>query len=242
MRTLVAQASGRTKGNTARLDSLLETALKAEAAEAGAPLEFETIALAKSDVQFCRGCRSCFDRGEATCPLKDDLLSIKAKMEEADVLILSGPVYVNDVNGVMKNWIDRLAHVCHRPAFAGKTALLLATTGGTPARHALRTMQVALWTWGYRVANSLSFAAEAEMSEAELRRRFLRPSLVSLMVFRIQQAGWRKAAADSLDHAYGNGKGWLDARHCTYFFPHRANPITTITARLIGALVGVFVT
>ena len=31
-------------------------------------------------------------------------------------------------------------------------------------------MQVALWTWGYRVADSLSFAAGAEMSGTELQR------------------------------------------------------------------------
>jgi multimeric flavodoxin WrbA len=261
MKALVVQGSGRSRGNTARLDTLLEASLAAEAAAAGVALQVERITLADADVRLCRGCRSCFDKGESTCPLRDDdVLSMKAKMQDADLLVLSGPVYVNDVSGAMKNWIDRLAFLCHRPAFAGKTAFLLATTGSTPARHALRTMQVALWTWGYRVAASATFAAGASTGDAELRsryegqlrriaarlvrevrlRRSLRPGFLSLMVFRIQQSGWRKAAPDSLDHAYWEGKGWLDTRRCTYFFPHKTNPLTTAGARLIGSLVGAF--
>ncbi|MGA2479021.1 MAG: flavodoxin family protein [Spirochaetia bacterium] len=261
MKILVVQGSGRSRGNTARLDTLLEKALAAEAAAAGMTLQLERMTLADADVRPCRGCRSCFDTGETTCPLRDDdVLSMKAKMLDADALVLTGPVYINDVSGVMKNWMDRLAHVCHRPAFAGKTALLMATTGGTPARHALRSMQVPLWSWGYRVAGSMGFTTGAAMSEAELQhryekrlaeaarrllrevrqKRFLRPGFVSLLIFRVQQAGWRKAAAGSLDRTYWDGKGWLDTRHCTYFFPHRTNPITTMSARLIGGLVAAF--
>jgi multimeric flavodoxin WrbA len=262
MKILVVQGSGRSRGNTARIDTLLEEALAAEASATGVPLALERITLADADVRPCRGCRSCFDTGETTCPLRDDdVLSMKAKMLDADALILSGPVYVNDVSGVMKNWIDRLAHVCHRPAFAGKTALLVATTGSTSPRRTLRAMQVPLWTWGYRVAGSLGLVTGAAMTETELRRRYaqrlaraartlvrevrqqryLRPGFISLLVFRIQQAGWSRAAADSLDHAYWDGKGWLDTRHCTWFLPHRTNPITTASARLIGSLVGAFV-
>jgi hypothetical protein len=177
-------------------------------------------------------------------------------MRAADSLVLAGPVYVNDVNGIVKNWIDRLAHVCHRPEFAGKTSMLLATTGATSARHTLRTMQVALWTWGYRIACKAWFATGATMSAEELRERYLkgiarvaqrflqdirrhgaeRPSFLSLMVFRIQQAGWGKAAPGSIDFSYWKDRGWLDVRRCTWFLPHRASPIVVAAARLVGSV------
>jgi multimeric flavodoxin WrbA len=258
MKILVLQSSGRTSGNTARVAALAEEALRSEAARTGESLELETIHFASSDLHACTGCRSCFDRGEQTCPYADDdLLAIKAKMRQADGLVLAGPVYVNDVNGIMKNWIDRLAHVCHRPEFAGKIALLLATTGSTSAKHTLRSMQVPLWTWGYRIAGSQWFRTGAATSLEETRRRhadrigrvasqlfqeillrkYLRPSLISLMVFRIQQAGWSRAAAGSIDYAYWRDHGWLDTSKSTFFFPHRAGPVTTLLARLIGAAV-----
>ena len=50
-------------------------------------------------------------------------------MDAADGIIFASPVYVNDVSGIAKTWIDRLAYVCHRPAFAGKCAYLIATVG-----------------------------------------------------------------------------------------------------------------
>jgi multimeric flavodoxin WrbA len=235
---------------------IAEADLRAEAGRAGIALETETLNLAQIDIRPCKGCRNCFDHGESTCPLDDELLSVKEKMKAADGLLLAGPVYVNDVNGIMKNWIDRLAHVCHRPEFAGKTAMLLATTGSTPARHALRTMQVALWTWGYRIAGQVWFATGATMlvgemqkRHAELIRRAARklvedirdrraatPSFLSLLVFRIQQVGWRKAAPGSIDFAYWNERGWLDARRCSYFFPHGANPFKVAAARLVGSI------
>jgi multimeric flavodoxin WrbA len=263
MKILVVQGSGRSRGNTARLDTLLEEALSAQAAATGATLELERVTLADADLRFCRGCRSCFDAGESTCPLReDDMLWLRAKMRDADALVLSTPVYVNDVSGQVKTVIDRLAFVCHRPAFAGKTALLLATTGSSPARHALRTMQAALLTWGYRLAGAFTFTAGAAMDQEELRRRYgdrvakaarallrglekdrsMRPGFIPLMVFRIQQAGWRRAAPGTIDRAYWDGNGWLDTRRCTYFYPHRTSPIVTAGARLVGALASLFTT
>ena len=219
MKILVLQSSPRLDGNTAHLVTLAESSLKASAASLGEPLEIETIHLVSMKIQYCAGCRICFDKGESFCPHKDDLPSIKAKMKESDGLLLAGPVFVDDVNAIMKNWIDRLAHVCHRPEFWRKTAVSLASTGKTPARHALRTMRIALWTWGYRIVGAAWFPMGARMSEDETRERygsavdrvagrlvedirargFRRPSFLSLFVFRIQQAGWRKAPLDSID-------------------------------------------
>jgi multimeric flavodoxin WrbA len=93
-------------------------------------------------------------------------------MTAADGIVLAGPLNVHDVNGVMKNWIGRMAHVCHRPEFAGKTALLIATTGGTSVKHALWTMEVALWTWGFRTAGTLGLVTGANMPAEEMERRY----------------------------------------------------------------------
>jgi multimeric flavodoxin WrbA len=256
MKILLLQSSGRTAGNTARAVRLAEEALRAEADRAGVALETEVLDLVRCDIGPCKGCRSCFDRGESTCPLEDGILSVKEKMRAADGLLLAGPVYVNDVNGILKNWIDRLAHVCHRPEFAGKTAMLLATTGSTSARHTLRSMQVPLWTWGYRIAAQTWIAAGAAMPEAELRTRHgekisraalrffqdirenrsANPSFLSLLVFRIQQAGWGRAAPGTIDYSYWRDNGWLDTRRCTWFVPHRANPLKVAAARLVGSV------
>lgn len=149
MKILALMSSYRKKGNTARIVQMIEGQMEKIAARHDEPLDFETLHLAHMDIEMCRGCRTCFDRGEETCPLKDDIPAIRAKIDAADGLILASPVYVDDVNAVAKNWIDRMAYVCHRPAFGGKCAYLIATVGEGPANHTLRTMNFALRSWGF---------------------------------------------------------------------------------------------
>jgi multimeric flavodoxin WrbA len=36
-------------------------------------------------------------------------------MMRAEAYVFASPVYVEDINGVMKNWIDRMAFNSHRP-------------------------------------------------------------------------------------------------------------------------------
>lgn len=62
--------------------------------------------MAYSDIQFCRGCRIYFDKGEELCPIKNGLLNIRDKINSADGIILASPVYVEDINGIMKNWAN----------------------------------------------------------------------------------------------------------------------------------------
>ncbi len=258
MKILVCNGSYRTKGNTARLISLLEEQIQHEGERTGEPLDLETVSLGHLHIEPCRGCRICFDRGEEHCPLKDDLLEIKAKMIAADAIILASPVYVDDVSGITKNWIDRLAHICHRPQFFGKYAYLLATTGESSTSHTLRTMN-ALMYWGFTVVGRAGFKTGALSKREEINARYsakiqqiareifkatqqkAAPSFFSFMVFKIQQIGWKKCDPDSIDYHYWRQNGWLDPRR-TFYIPHSANWLKVRLARLAGSALAPFVT
>jgi multimeric flavodoxin WrbA len=261
MNLLALISSNRRNGNTARLVRMIETQARALAERHGAPLEFETLFLGDLDMRQCRGCRACFDRGEDRCPLKDDMAGLRARLDAADGFILASPVYVNDVNGVAKTFIDRLAYVCHRPALAGKCAYLIATVADSPTGHALQTMNIALRTWGchivgqagYRLGPLLPqdelvsrYQAEAARVAAALfdavaQQRYLRPGFLSLMMFKIQQLAWQREPPGSLDSDYWHSQGWLDPGR-TFFIAHRANPAKVALARLVGGVVSRFVT
>jgi multimeric flavodoxin WrbA len=261
MKILVLIGSYRKNGNTSQVAGLVCEGLQEEAAQTGVPLEIETLFLGHLDLGACRGCRACFDRGEDQCPLKDDLLSVKAKMKQADGLLVASPVYVDDVSGITKNWIDRLAHVCHRPEFAGKCACLLATVGGSPTGRTLATLSLALSTWGFYIAGQAGFKTGALMRSVEAltrcqaqsrtlarrlfqaihQRKFTRPSFRALLTFKIQQRAWQRAARrDTLDYAYWNGQGWTDPRR-DFYIPHAGSRLKTALARLAGSLLAPFV-
>jgi len=138
MRFISIVSSKRKNGNTERLISLIEEELIYIAKSQNEILEMERISLGNVELKMCLCCRVCFDKGEEFCPLKDDLLSIRKKINEADGIILASPVYLEDVNGIMKNWIDRMAFNCHRPAFFDKTAIAISTSGMASTNHALK--------------------------------------------------------------------------------------------------------
>jgi multimeric flavodoxin WrbA len=258
MKILALIGSQRKKANTARIVQLISARLHALAAQHTTPLEFETLFLGDLHILPCLGCRACFDRGEEACPIEDDIPLIRAKMDAADVLILASPVYVNDVSGLVKNWMDRLAYLCHRPAMGGKCAYPLATVGGSPPNHALRTMNAALLTWGYHLVGQAGFKMGALASTDELARyhpaadkvadqlfravvgqHALNPNFISLMVFKIQQLTWQREPPGSYDSAYWQAQGWLDTG-CTFYLPHQANPVKVALARLVGAGISCF--
>jgi multimeric flavodoxin WrbA len=262
MKILAINGSYRKKGNTARILEMVASQMRSLVSKNGELLDFEVIHLGRLEIQPCRGCRVCFDHGENKCPLKDDILTIREKMQAADGLIISTPVYVNDVSGIVKTWLDRLAFVCHRPEFIGKPAYVIATTGLGTSSHALKTLHMALSTWGFSLVGQASFKMGALMVKERVEAQFkaqtqkiakkffaaltcekqVNPSFISLMTFRIQQGFWsRNSRPGTVDYEYWQNQGWTHPQR-DYYFTHNASRIKVHFARMVGALLAPFVT
>ncbi len=260
MKILAINGSYRKNGNTVRMIEMVTAQMHEIASKKQEDIEFEIVHLGHQNIRFCRGCRVCFDKGEQECPIQDDQLSIFEKMQAADGLILASPVYVNDISGIMKNWIDRMAFICHRPAFAGRRAYILTTVGLGPTRHAERTLSYALTSWGFTLVGREGFKMGARMPKAQVDAQFqdrtrktaaqfywaLRkppvPSFLSLMTFRIQQGyWWQEPEGDSIDHQYWQSQGWTQPGR-DYYISHQAKNGKVALARLVGAVLASFVT
>lgn len=255
MRILVLNGSPRRDGNTSRVIDLLRERWTAPATGCE-PVTVDVVRLTTRRITPCRGCRVCFDRGEEYCPVGcDDVPAVAEAIRGADALVLASPVYVNDVSGLTKTLIDRLAYVCHRPQFHHLAAMCLVTTAASPTRHALRTLQSAVVSWGADPAVSLGLATGALSERTEIaashgpriraaadrmirsvaRAHVRHPSLLRLTVFRIQQAAWAKADPESIDYAYWRDNGWLEPA-TSFFFEHRSGPVRRAAARLAGGM------
>jgi hypothetical protein len=155
-----------------------------------------------------------------------------------------------------------MAYLCHRPGLAGKCTYLIATVADSPTQHTLRTMSMAVRTWGAHIVGQAGFKMGALMPQAEVERRYqaettkiaqaffhaiaekryLRPSFLSLMIFRIQQISWQKATdPDSYDYAYWKDHGWFDPDR-TFYIEHQVHPVKVALARLTGSVLAPFVT
>lgn len=91
--------------------------------------DYEYLFLKDANLKLCTGCHLCMTKGEKLCPLQDDRDHIIQKIEEADGVILASPTFSMNVTWVMKNYLDRLSYIMHRPKFFRQKFLLVTVSG-----------------------------------------------------------------------------------------------------------------
>ncbi len=119
---------------------------------------FEEIQLAKEKIPLCNGCHKCVIEGEEKCPHFDRVNPIVEKMNDADGLIITSPVYAMNVTGLLKNFFDHTAYLYHRPKFFTKKALVVVTTAGAGHKKVANYMDETLRHWGVNKVYKLRFA------------------------------------------------------------------------------------
>lgn len=90
-----------------------------------------TYELSKINIKNCLGCRKCVENG-GVCVLKDDFTEIFENIKTADTVIISSPIYINQVNGYTKAFLDRcypLTDKYHKPRFGKRNVVMLCTYG-----------------------------------------------------------------------------------------------------------------
>jgi NAD(P)H-dependent FMN reductase len=90
------------QGNT----HIMVEALTAGAREAGA--EVENVFLADREINPCIGCFACWFKTPGRCIHRDAMDQLLPKIVESDVIGFATPLYVDNVSGILKNFMDRL--------------------------------------------------------------------------------------------------------------------------------------
>lgn len=99
-KVLVLSGSPRKGGNSDLLcDEFVRGAIDGEN-------DVEKIRVAAKKISPCSACYYCRDNG-GKCVHKDDMAEVLQKMIDADVIVLSSPVYFYSVNAQLKAVIDR---------------------------------------------------------------------------------------------------------------------------------------
>lgn len=87
--------------------------------------------LPKLNIKNCCGCRKCVENG-GKCIIRDDMETVFEAVKNADILLIAAPIYICQVNGYTKTFLDRLypltdAH--HKPRFGTRKLIMLYTYG-----------------------------------------------------------------------------------------------------------------
>ncbi len=79
------------------------------AEEAGATAEY--FKLKDYDIHTCSGCYHCWTKTPGECIYKDDMTMLRKKYREADLIVFASPLYVYNVTGLFKTFMDRIIPV-----------------------------------------------------------------------------------------------------------------------------------
>lgn len=104
MKIVAINGSPRKKWNTA---TLLEKALEGAASEGA---ETEMIHLYDFNFKGCISCFACKLKGGKSygkCAVKDDITPVLEKLEEADAVVLGSPIYLGNLTGEMRSFMER---------------------------------------------------------------------------------------------------------------------------------------
>lgn len=246
MRIVVIAGSPRKK-NSLMLTKALERELK-KLCEA----DFQYVFLHELSLATCAGCHACLFHGVDRCPLPDSIGETLEAMLSADGIIFVSPVYVSQVTGLMKNFIDRFSFLCHRPGLYRQHALAISTTGVIGLKGVLNYLEEVASTWGIRSVTKLGMVTPPDISEEKIKgnsrvekaaRKFHKrltssswePSLKQVIQFNAQKTFLTTPQAKRIspeDYRY-----YLPLKDRDYHTEVSMNPFKKLTGKLVSLAV-----
>jgi multimeric flavodoxin WrbA len=216
-------------------------------------VECEVVSLGDYRLESCRGCQSCFARGEERCPLHDDRDLLIRKIEASDGVVFASPNYSFQVSGIMKTLLDRLGFVFHRPRFHGKAFTSIIVQGIYGGGKIVKYLDFVGNGLGFNTAKGSCLQTMVPITEKAQRKNdralarqamrfherlekpaFPAPTLLKLMVFRMGRSSMKLMLdGRSRDYTYYAEKGWFES---DYFYPTRIGGLKKVAGSLFDSL------
>jgi len=192
-------------------------------------VEFFEVNAHELELSYCKSCYNCFLKGEETCPHKDVIKGIFAEMISSDGIIIASPAYSLQVPAALKNLIDHLSFVIHRPGLANKKGIVISTTAGAGHKEVAKYLKQILNFWGVDKVYSFPIRVAAEELEIKkplekklkrgargffddiFKKKKYNPSLKNLFYFSVMKAFYQMGKEEqTVDYLYWKERGWFD--------------------------------
>ncbi len=216
-------------------------------------IDTEIVFLSDYNLQICKGCKTCLDKGEELCQFQDDRDKLIEKMNQSDGIIFATPNYSFQVSAIMKVFLDRLGYFFHRPHFFGKTYTNVVAQGIYGGKKIVKYLDFIGSGLGFNVVKGTCITTREPLTEnAEkkiekiinkqakkfykkmISKAYPAPSLFKIMLFRFSRSSMKKALDESYrDYNYYKDKGWFTS---DYYYPVKLNPFKKLTGKFIDQI------
>lgn len=243
---LVLSGSPKKKGNTMGIVN----ELKGQIGELD-KFDWEVIHIYDHNIHGCIGCKACIIKDDYACPFKDDVIPLLERLQLADGIIFTSPVYSRAVTGQLKNFIDRTNYALHRPKLVGIPTVVITTTDIGMAKSVAKYLSVIASSMGVRVdgilpikigayCNDSNYKDQVDQDLNKIAKIFKAsviegkqqtPTMGQLLRFNI----WKTRAIVTKekypsDYNYWDEKKWIDK---PFFYPTSINPIKLTMMKLL---------
>ena len=90
------------------------------------------LSLTNKKMNFCLGCDSCKNTLDKYCVLEDYITNtVYQEMLNTNEIIIASPMYMSNINGILKNLIDRMNPFYHHSELFKEKKVYLILTGQT---------------------------------------------------------------------------------------------------------------
>jgi multimeric flavodoxin WrbA len=216
-------------------------------------VEYEIVRLSDYKLEPCIGCKSCMDKDEGSCPLKDDRNILIEKLMSSDGVVFASPNYLFHESALMKLFIERLSFFSHRPFFFGKTFTSIVSQGFMGGKDIVKYFSFVGERLGFNVVKGSCITTLEPMTEKGqkkidkmlykqsekfysklVRKEYPSPTLFNLMIFRMSRTSMRLMLDDKFrDYRYFKKKGWFES---DYYYSVRLNPIKKLMGKFFDIL------
>ena len=196
----------------------------------------DVINLKDYNIKECVGCELCITKDK--CNLVDDTDLLMDMLRSYDGIILSTPVYMSNISGKLKVFLDRTCKWFHRPELTGCPILLVATTASSGLKNSFSALENIICQWGAfptgKIGRKLSnlndeikdkdignFIKHLNMDKSKYK-----PTINQLITFQVQKVLAVKIL--TFDRVYWEKNDWI---HRDYFFDAKISNINKIISR-----------
>lgn len=216
-------------------------------------IEYEIARLSDYNLQTCKGCIVCFNKGEEFCPFKDDRDKLIEKIYNSDGVLFASPNYSFHVSAIMKIFLDRLGFVFHRPRYFGKVFTSIVAQGIYGGKDIVKYFNFIGGGLGFNVVKGSCITTLEPLTKKDqekiekiidqhskrfysalLKNQYPTPSLLKLMIFRYARSSMKsKLNEEYKDYRYYMEKGWFES---DYYYPVKLNLLKKLIGKFIDRM------
>lgn len=191
--------NGSIRGSNGNTHLIVEQFLRG-AARAGA--DGEEFFLNNHLIEECRACMGCWLKTPGRCLVEDDMPDLQDKFMASDMVVLATPLYVDNMTGLMKLFLDRLIPIVdpmiekdpegeyrHRKRYETYPKLVIVSNCGFPEQSQFQALRVMF----HRVARNMHTEIVGEICRGQgellhIREPFVQKSVDAYFEW-VRQAG-----------------------------------------------------